>query len=942
MMNESASGSQKEELYGDCLMDSVGSEDSSIGPEQTSIDRSEDVGVDNTNVVLAMISDADDSNVVRSMRSDADDTKMGHSIISSDVNETSVVRSVNSEEKTKSLLSKASSNDSSLVSDDSDDGGLDEYCQMSCMDFMLVPGAKAKPKPSNQMFKYNKKGAKELNIEVKGALAMGLQSEFLNEQGTINGNPSEVQSSMSFASKFRDTISCGNAVVLRGPKMPTCNDNNQVKDDFISIMAFSDDSEDEDDESMKDKDKDNESSEEEGCDKPVISENMAVPESGVQRDLLQKQIQQQIQEQIKIQQQEEEEDDLEQQLQEQRRLLEQHHLHEEMLRQRQFHQQQQQQHYQQIMGYHQHPYQGQGYNPMYHRPVNQNQQMGLDIFNASPNNHQFTNAMNRIPMQRPQSNQISMGGQEAFEELSVSSCEANYQANAAPNPPQSSLERIVEAAHSEDESDSSMVARGSMDDESCSESVKENPSADLGQEKSSANSVKEAPSADSGQEKSASGFVNEKKSFGSVDSSPSFDGPSLKTIPREENKTPDLDPWNLQLKTIKNRIKAITEENSVDFDQASHGSETRIKAITEENSVDSDQASHSSETRIKAIKEENSVDFDQASHCSETTALVHNGNESKNEERVQNRPTPKKESNQPVSFDSVFSRRLAQKRRAARLRNQFAEERAITFASEKQYSATLHKTYSEEKPFDSPPESSGTDLKNSTGNDYAVNENLSESSDIIPPPPTETSHDPSIMDVVAAAAALALNPDFKLIPELDFENEKTEEEETENEDEFVPMPELDIEEEDTENQAPLLAVNGKGGIGGTVKSEAKVSKSVTSDSHVLSKMIPSQETDFSPQEENEPAKISPLKIKTNIDDDDVLASLVLSPINEGNTPTSNPLSPLRMARIPSPRRFSRNKFSMAQSPRNFSRPLSSGNYYNRWLGGMHIMNGQHQ
>ena len=492
-----------------------------------------------------------------------------------------------------------------------------------------------------------------------------------------------------------------------------------------------------------------------------------------------------------------------------------------------------------------------------------------------------------------------MGGQEAFEELSVSSCEANYQANVAPNPPQSSLERIVEAAHSEDESDSSMVARGSMEDESCSESVKENPSADHGEEKSSADSVKEAPSADFGQEKSARGSVNEKKSFGSVDSSPSFDGPSLKPIPREEKKTPDLDPWNLQLKTIKNRIKSI--------------------------------------------KEENSTDFDQASHCSEATALVHNGNESKNEERVKSRPTSQKESNQPVSFDSVFSRRLAQKRRAARLRNQFSEERAITFDSEKKYSATLHKTYFEEKPFDSPPESSDTtDLKNSTGNDYAVNENLSESSDVIPPPPIETSHDPSIMDVVAAAAALALNPDFKLVPELDFENEKTEKEDTEIEDEFVPMPELDIEEEDTENQAPLPVVNRKGGIGDTVKSEGKVSKSVTSDSHVLSKIIASKDTNTSHQEENEPAKISPLKIKTNIDDNDVLATLVLSPINEGNTPTSNPLSPLRMARIPSPRRFSRNKFSMAQSPQNFSRPLSSGNYYNRWLGGMHIMNGQHQ
>ncbi len=917
MINESASGSQKDSLYGDCLMDSVGSEDSSVGPEQTSIGRSRDVDnenmvpttgsdADDTNVVLTMTSDADDSNVVRSMRSDADDTNVDHSIVSSDVHGTSVVRSVNSEEKTQSLLSNATSNDSnesgvsslmSLMNGYSNDGGLDEYCQMSCMDFMFVPaGAKPKPKPSNQMFKYDKTGAKELNIEVKGALAMGFEAELKNEERTANAKPTEetVKPSMTFASKFKDTISCGNSVALRAPNIPSCNKMDRGNNDFMSIMSFSHDSEDEDDESAEEKD--NESSEE-NCDKSAISKNVSSTETGVQRDLLQKQIQQQIQEQIKIQQQEEDEDSkiLEQQLKEQRRLLEQHHLQEELLRQRHFQQQQQQQHYQQIMGYHQHPYQGQGYNPMYHRPMNQHQQMGLDILSASPTNHRFTNTMNRIPMQGPLSSKVPVGGQEAFEESSVSSHEANYQANVASNPPQSSLERIVEAAFSEDESDSSMVARGSMEDDSCSGSVKE---------KATSDPMKEAPSADSGQEKSTCGSVNEKKSFGSMNSNPSFDGPTLKTVPKEEKKTPDLDLWkngnNLRLNTIKNRMNSITEENA--------------------------------------------ADSDQASHCSETTAVVHNGNESKSVKTVNYRPTPKKESDQPLAFDSLFSRRLAQKRRAARLRNRCSEERAITFDSEKQYSATLHQKSSEEKPFDySPPDSSDANLKNTTENDYAVNENLSESSDVIPRPPTETSHDPSIMEVVAAAAALALNPDFKLIPELDFESEKTEEEDTENEDDFHPMPELDIEEEETENQEPLPVVKGKGGIGDTEKNERKASESVTSDSDFLSKMIPSQDTGTFHQEENEPAKISPLKIKTNIDDDDVLEPLVLSPINEGNTPKNNPLSPLQMARIPSPRRFSRNRaVPMGPSPRNSLGPLSSGNYYNRWLGGMHIMNGQHQ
>ncbi len=875
MISESASGSLKEQLSNDCLMDSVGSED-----------------VDDEHIVDTIVSDADDSNVVRSMRSDADDTK-GHSIMSNDVHGTSVVRSVHSgEEKNQSLLSNASSNDSnesgvaSLLSymyGNSEDG-LDEYCQMNCMDFMFLPkGAKQKPDSSKQMFTVNKEGAKELNIEVKGALAMGFQERGFNAELKND----DAKPSMSFRSKFKDTMSCGNSVLMKGLNAPYSN-KDAGKDDYMSIMSFSHDSSEEDGhESTPEK---NNESPEEGGDKSMVFKTQALPQPGVQTDLLQKQIQHQVQEQIKIQQQEEEDEQkvLEQQLQEQRRLLQQHHLQEEQFRQQRFQQQQQQQNYQQLMGYHQQPYQSQGYHPIYHRPMNQHQQMGLDILNAPPTDHRFANTMRRVPTQQPLPNQIPVGGQETFEESSVSSHEANYQANVAPNPPQSSLERIVEAENSDDESDSSMVACGSMDENS----VKENPSADSEEEK---------PSADSVKENSISGSVREKHSFGSVHSNPSFgvkSNPSFgapKMMPKKEEKTPNLDLW-------KNR---------------------------------NNQSLQTNKNRTNVNREENSDDSDQASQSSETTAPVRNGDESKKEIKKHS-PKPKSESGELSTADSIFARRLAN-RRATRLRNYYAAERATTFASERveEFTAPLDKKKSEAKPFDFTPKLSETNLKNTVENDYTVSGNLSDSSDLIPSPPTEPSHDPSIMEVVAAAAALALNPDFKLMPELDFESEKTESEDAENEDEFVPMPELDFEEEeDTENQAPPPPiVKSKDGKNGT-----KVSKSATGDFDTLSKKIRSEEVD---QEESKPAN-SPLKIQTKIDDDDVLEPLVLSPINEGNTPKGNPLSPLRMARIPSPRRFARNRIvQMSPSPRNAARPLSSGTYYNQWLGGMHIMSPPH-
>jgi len=101
------------------------------------------------------------------------------------------------------ILSRSSSSDDSYTSNysrdyglapsmyvDSDDEGLEGVLQMGCMDLLFLPNSINNAKKS--IVKMNKKGDRELNLSIKGPLALGLESQM--RMASENRDPNATKS----------------------------------------------------------------------------------------------------------------------------------------------------------------------------------------------------------------------------------------------------------------------------------------------------------------------------------------------------------------------------------------------------------------------------------------------------------------------------------------------------------------------------------------------------------------------------------------------------------------------------------------------------------------------------------------------------------------------------------------------------------------------------
>lgn len=400
-----------EEPKADCLIDSVESDESSVDLELTSIEHSE------VEDLLRVIDD--------NIRKTGEERSRV------------IVNSSSSHDTSESEYSKESDLDLSIMYADSDEG-FESVLQMGCMDTLFLP-PNAKPEPRNSLYKFNKKGKKELNINVKGPLALGFEAKMKDEAEKTN-----LKSAKSFGSILQDTMSCGgnrggrNGIIL-DEKLQYYEDRlarDESRDPefetFRSLMSLS-----------------HGSSEDEDCDNSVIPKNFGLPPPP-------------------------------QQFPNQRQPP---HVQANLMH-----------HQQQYQGSGQQHYQAQDHHPPYYH-MNQQQQMhsyGLNMSGIAPNsssqslsgiqnNQPFPKKLHGVALLSPLStssmpNQILVGQQSPFEEGSFMGFDAKV-ANAAPDPPSKSLPKIVEddylESSSEEESNSSMVACGSVLSE-----TQENPSFD--------------------------------------------------------------------------------------------------------------------------------------------------------------------------------------------------------------------------------------------------------------------------------------------------------------------------------------------------------------------------------------------------------------------------------------------------------------------------------
>lgn len=123
------------------------------------------------------------------------------------------------------------SNPSMYVDSEDEGDGLEGYLQMGCMDSFFLPGGE-KAKPKRSLVKVNKYGEKELNLNVKGALALGYEARMKEDDDA------------TFSSALHDTISCRAPSVMGGGRR---YDENLVIEDtreveskqFRSLMSLS-------------------------------------------------------------------------------------------------------------------------------------------------------------------------------------------------------------------------------------------------------------------------------------------------------------------------------------------------------------------------------------------------------------------------------------------------------------------------------------------------------------------------------------------------------------------------------------------------------------------------------------------------------------------------------------------------------------------------------
>ena len=799
--SESRSEGQREPIA-ESLMDSVGSEDSSVDHEQTSIGGDED---------------SDSGKMVR-MSSDEIVEKR---------NEKSLISLSLSNDSAESENTRESDSDLSIVYADSGNGLVEDALQMGCMDFVFLP-LNAKPKKKKSLFKVNKKGEKELNINVKGPLALGLETKMRSDVEKRGG----LKTAMSFG--------CGNSGGLNGSSSDYKGRHyeNKVASDeastYRSLMSLS-----------------HGSSEEEDCDNSVIPENLGLPTM----------------------------------FQQFRNERQPPHMHANLLQQ-----------HQQYQGYHQQQYEGQDYHSIYHNHVNQQQMhsYGSNMNGRIPNNsshhlkgtqsnHQYMKTFQGMPMQSPintslMPSQILVGAQSGFEEGNCLS----YEANTAPDPPpSSSLSRIAEddfpEVSSEEGSNSSMVACGST--------------------------------------------------LSETHENPSFDAPKKKG-----GKLSKVDRWrkanNQRLKKKKqhgvNSTSTIQEKreeeySSVDSDQATYSSDSTTVVRDEKGS---NSAAIVKDSSTPKNSDSQSLEFDSifTRRIQKRRAAKLKKNGESSSETMRNSAKLEKNSSDEKPFDIKSDASVEKDELASSTPSSQQNLHNVDENSAKRKSKPASR-----KGFKNVSENSAATLE-MPRNDNMVHAIDSDSSDGIPAPPSGVSdfHSPyesSVIEAVAAAAAFALNKDFQPKQKPCFDN-------------FQPMQKPSFDKDDTENRVPPPIVKGKHATADYVPNKANVLKP---DGAVPSKKNPFQDhDDFKDEEElyDDEVHAYPLLTKSSSDHDDVL-----QPLSQPNTPKVAILSPFRSARKnPSPL-FCRNRtIPMTPSPRHSSRPVASPRHHNQWNGSMHSLN----
>jgi hypothetical protein len=184
------------------------------------------------------------------------------------------LRNSSTKESSASEYTRESGSDLSMyVVDSEDDDGLESVLQLGCMDVFFLP-TNAKNMPKKSLIKTNGEGKKELNINVKGALARGFEAKMKNEEGKRGLNATK-----SFGSVLQDTVTCGlhedkitrdEARHLRSVLQDTvtcglhkdmiARDEASEPEHFRSLMSLS-----------------HGSSEDDDCDNSVIPQNQVLP-----------------------------------------------------------------------------------------------------------------------------------------------------------------------------------------------------------------------------------------------------------------------------------------------------------------------------------------------------------------------------------------------------------------------------------------------------------------------------------------------------------------------------------------------------------------------------------------------------------------------------------------------------------------------------------------
>ena len=126
------------------------------------------------------------------------------------------------------------SDPSMFVDSDDDIDGLEGVLQMGCMDMFFLP-SKAKTKTKRKsLIKLNEKGEKELNLKVKGPLALGLEAQMKKDAERF-----DLDGTKSFSTVLQDTITaCGTPRELYNNSRGDTTKESEF-DQFKSLMSLS-------------------------------------------------------------------------------------------------------------------------------------------------------------------------------------------------------------------------------------------------------------------------------------------------------------------------------------------------------------------------------------------------------------------------------------------------------------------------------------------------------------------------------------------------------------------------------------------------------------------------------------------------------------------------------------------------------------------------------